>query len=240
MVLFQKQEYETGTLPDQRRHEDELLIRDRDLQNAFLRWKNIANNLVSAVAVLSVMLLVTFGVACFFAYRWYTVAPMPIVFHHDAEGFVRFAQAGWPQPNPTVDKTKAALQNMFKRMRRVSFDPTITAENLNMVPPFLTVRAQNMLAAFNRDHPLDRFYEMKMVRRVYAFDAKQDPNTPTLFYAKWKEEIINQFGARVREPTEVVATVWTVPNPTCPQTLEQLAANPDCVVVDSFEWNALN
>lgn len=240
MVLFQKQEYETETVPDQRRSEEETLFRDRDLHNAFSRWKTIARGLVAAVVVLSVMLVVTFAAGCFFAYRWYAAVPMPIVFHHDSEGYVRFAQVGWPQPNPTAEKTKAGLVNMFKRMRRVSFDQTVTAESLNMVPPFLTVRAQNLLAAFNQQHPLDKFYERKVIRRVYGFEPRQDPNTPSVFYLRWKEELIDEWGSRVKEPVEIAATVWTVPNATCPQTLEQLAANPDCVVVDSFEWNAMN
>lgn len=238
--MFAKQEYDTELLRDQRRDEDEHVVRDRDLDNAFVRWKRIAQSLIVAVSVVSVMELVTFGAACFFAYKWYTVAPMPIVFSYDAEGELMSAQVGWPEQNPTVQKTKAGLITMFKRIRRVSFDPSITAEQLNQVPQFLTARAQNMLAAFNDAHPLEKFYENKVVRRTYGHDFKQDPNTPSLFYGRWKEELTNANGALVKPVVEVTTTVWTVPGATCPLTVEQVTANPNCVVVDSFEWNALN
>jgi type IV secretory pathway TrbF-like protein len=79
-----------------------------------------------------------------------------------------------------------------------------------------------------------------MTRRVYKFDARQDPNTPFLYHVQWKEEVIDSLGRRATEPVEVTAKVWTVAGATCPQTIEQAAANPDCIVVDSWEWNVLN
>jgi type IV secretory pathway TrbF-like protein len=240
MALRQKQEYETETLPDQRRQEDEKITRDRDLENAFSRWKKIAELSQRMVWLLMAMLAVVFIAACSFAYLWMTVAPMPIVFHHSAEGQVYLAQVGWPKPDQSVLKTKAGLQNLFSRMRHVLYDRYSTKLYFDGVPPFLTVRAQNMLAAFNAAHPIDTFFERRMTRRVYKFDARQDPNTPFLYHVQWKEEVIDSLGRRATEPVEVTAKVWTVAGATCPQTIEQAAANPDCIVVDSWEWNVLN